>query len=87
MLWKKVLPPSFTLKIEAVDSFKMLITTYQCAWHQILKDCNLNIHCLENLKSHVSVNVLEKMCALEGHPEAIFVLNLHLHEFKHDFSV
>jgi hypothetical protein len=75
MIWKKVLPPSFTLKMETVDSFRVLIITYQCTWHQIPEDGNFNINCLKNLKFHISVSVLGRMCALEGHPDAIFVLN------------
>jgi hypothetical protein len=43
-------PPSFTLKTEAANSFKIVVPLYQTTWYHISEDCNIDIHHPGNLK-------------------------------------
>jgi hypothetical protein len=45
--WGNLLPPSSALKMEAVDSSKML-TMYQCTWHHMPEDNDVHNQCWEN---------------------------------------
>jgi hypothetical protein len=52
-----------TLKMEAAGSSEMLVTTQKTAWCYIPKHCNLNFHCLENFRSHISVSAIHVQIA------------------------
>jgi hypothetical protein len=40
--------------MEAVFSSELLVPIYQTTRHHIPEDCNPDIHCCKNLKSHIS---------------------------------
>jgi hypothetical protein len=47
----------FTLKLEAASPSKTLATTYKTKQCHTTKDCNLNSHCHEPIKSHTNYNI------------------------------
>jgi hypothetical protein len=45
----------FEVKMKTAWSSKMLVSYYNTTWHQNPEDINLNLHCYENLKSHIMI--------------------------------